>query len=224
MSARLARVCAGGPVRTWRSSPSCPIASAEAMAHRCPCCFSPCRPACRRPSFLIARATDVNAARQAIRRRHGRRPFGSDRACGHAGRADRGALAKLPRARVDGGHRRRRLDRPGRRGPALAASYTVRRRKREIGIRVALGARANEIIWLVTAPVLWLVSAGAAAGLAAAVPIAILLRSVLFGAAALNVTGVLPSIAILLAVAAAAALGPAYHAVQVDPVRSLREE
>jgi putative ABC transport system permease protein len=103
-------------------------------------------------------------------------------------------------------------------------SYTVRRRKREIGIRVALGARRNEVIRLVMGPVVWQVSAGAAAGLASAVPIAIVLRSVLFGAASLDVAGLFPSIAILLAAAAAAAFGPAYHAVRIDPVRCLREE
>jgi putative ABC transport system permease protein len=175
--------------------------------------------------FLIARATDVNAARQAI-------PA-----------AVKAVDPSVPIVRVD--TLEARIDESSRslRGYVSLAvavgvvsiamagvglhsllSYTVRRRKREIGIRVALGARRNEIIWLVTAPVLWLVSAGAAAGLAAALPLAILLRSVVFGASSFDVTGLLPTIAILLGVAAAAALGPTYHAVQVDPVRSLREE
>ena len=103
-------------------------------------------------------------------------------------------------------------------------SYTVRRRKREIGIRVALGARTNEIVWLVTAPLVWLVTAGAAAGLAAAIPIAALLRSALVGASPIDVRGLLPSVAILLCVALMAALGPMYHATRVDPIQCLREE
>ena len=175
--------------------------------------------------FLIARATDVNAARQAI-------PA-----------AVTAADPSVPIVRVD--TLDARIDERSRSFRALVSmgvtvgvvsialagvglhsllSYTVRRRKREIGIRVALGARTNEIVWLVTAPVLWLVSAGAAAGLAAALPIAILLRSVLFGARRSTSRVLLPSIAILLGVAAAATFGPTYHAVQVDPVRSLREE
>jgi len=103
-------------------------------------------------------------------------------------------------------------------------SYTVRRRKREIGIRVALGARRNEIVWLVTAPVVWLVTAGAAAGLAVAIPIAALLRSALAGTSPIDPRGLLPGIAILLCVALIAALGPMYHATRVDPIQCLREE
>jgi len=103
-------------------------------------------------------------------------------------------------------------------------SYTVRRRTREIGIRVALGAPAGEIIWMVTRPGLSLVSTGAAAGVAVAMPIAMVLRSTMVGVFPLDPRGLLPSIAILLCVAIVAAIGPAYHAGRVDPMRSLREE
>ena len=103
-------------------------------------------------------------------------------------------------------------------------SYTVRRRKREIGIRVALGARTNEIVWLVTAPLVWLVTAGAAVGLAAAIPIAALIRSALAGTSPIDPRGLLPGVAILLCVALMAALGPMYHATRVDPIQCLREE
>ncbi|HVD92149.1 MAG TPA: FtsX-like permease family protein [Vicinamibacterales bacterium] len=103
-------------------------------------------------------------------------------------------------------------------------SYTVRRRTREIGIRVALGAPASEIIWMVTRPGLSLVSTGAVAGVAVAMPIAMVLRSTMVGVFPLDPRGLLPSIAILLCVAIVAAIGPAYHAGRVDPMRSLREE
>ena len=103
-------------------------------------------------------------------------------------------------------------------------SYTVRRRKREIGIRVALGARTNEIVWLVASPVVWLVSAGAAGGLATAIPIAAVIRSALLGVSPIDARGLLPSVAILLCVALVAALGPIYQATRADPIRSLREE
>ena len=88
-------------------------------------------------------------------------------------------------------------------------SYTVRRRKREIGIRIALGARPDAIVWLVTAPGLWLVSIGAIAGLAAAVPIATLIRAALLGVSPMDARGLLPAIALLLCIAAVAAIGPA---------------
>ena len=94
----------------------------------------------------------------------------------------------------------------------------------EIGIRVALGARTNEIVWLVAAPVVWLVSGGAAGGLATAIPIAAVIRSSLLGVSPIDARGLLPSVAILLCVALVAALGPIYQATRVDPIRSLREE
>ena len=100
----------------------------------------------------------------------------------------------------------------------------MRRRKREIGIRVALGARTNEIVWLVTAPVVWLVTAGAAAGLAAAIPIAAVIRSALVGTSPIDARGLLPGVAILLCVALIAAFGPMYHAMRVDPIQCLRDE
>jgi putative ABC transport system permease protein len=103
-------------------------------------------------------------------------------------------------------------------------SYIVRRRKREIGIRMALGARTSEIVWLVTAPALWLVSTGAIAGLAAAVPIAALIRSAFLGVSPTDARGLLPGIALLLLIAVVAAVGPIYHAARVDPIQSLREE
>jgi predicted permease len=103
-------------------------------------------------------------------------------------------------------------------------SYSVRRRKREIGIRVALGARTNEIVWLVTAPMVSLVTAGAAVGLATAIPIAALLRSVLVGTSPFDPRGLLPGVAILLCVALISALGPMYHATRVDPIQCLRDE
>jgi putative ABC transport system permease protein len=103
-------------------------------------------------------------------------------------------------------------------------SYTVRRRTREIGIRVALGARTGEIIWTVTRPGLWLVAMGAVAGVAVAAPIAMVLRSAMVGVLPLDPRGLLPSFAILLCVAIVAAIGPTCHAACVDPIQSLREE
>ena len=103
-------------------------------------------------------------------------------------------------------------------------SYAVRRRRREIGIRMALGARSREIVRLAVAPSLCLVLAGAAAGIAVAVPIAAVMRAALLGVSPIDPRGLLPSVAILSAVALFSAAGPTLRAIRVDPIDALREE
>jgi putative ABC transport system permease protein len=175
--------------------------------------------------FLVVHATDVNAATPAIRAA----VAAADPAVPIArlealdtrmGDLTRGLRAITSMAAAIG------LVSIGLAGAGLHSllSYTVRRRKREMGIRVALGARPNEILRLVTAPVVWLVSAGAVAGMAAAVLLATVLRSGLLGVSPLDPRGLLPGLAILLCVALIAAIGPAYHATRVDPIQCLREE
>jgi hypothetical protein len=103
-------------------------------------------------------------------------------------------------------------------------SYTVRRRTREIGIRVAIGADARDVVWLVLKPGLWLVLIGACAGLATAVALATVLRSELFGISPLDLGALLPSVGVLLLVSLAASALPAYRAARVNPVEALRHE
>jgi hypothetical protein len=103
-------------------------------------------------------------------------------------------------------------------------SYIVRRRTREIGIRVAIGARTSDVVWLIVKPALWLVVAGAAAGLVVVVPIATLMRSALLGISPLEPTALLPSLGVLLVVSLVASSIPAYRAARVDPVEALRIE
>jgi predicted permease len=103
-------------------------------------------------------------------------------------------------------------------------SYGVGRRTREIGIRMALGARRTGIISLVLTEVAGLTGGGVVAGLGGAVAILTVLRSLLFGLR--TVDPLLIGAAILLFVLAgvAAAGLPAYRAATVDPTRALREE
>lgn len=102
-------------------------------------------------------------------------------------------------------------------------AYSVSQRTREIGIRVALGARPGEVARLVMREGLGLVGAGTIIGLVGAVGASVLLRSVLYGAdgGAFVFAGV-PIL--LLTVSAVAIWNPARRAAAVDPILALRSE
>jgi predicted lysophospholipase L1 biosynthesis ABC-type transport system permease subunit len=103
-------------------------------------------------------------------------------------------------------------------------SYSLKRRRREIGIRMAIGADTASIAWSVTLPGVWLVVLGAMTGILVAVPIATVIRSALLGISPLDVAGLLPSVVILLIVATVAGASPVYRATRVDPIASLRQD
>ena len=102
-------------------------------------------------------------------------------------------------------------------------AYTVARRTREIGIRMALGARRGIVIWMVLREVCVL----AALGLAISVPIALgtsrLIESFLFDMKP-NDPRALALAAILLSAALVAGYGPARRAARVDPMIALRHD
>jgi putative ABC transport system permease protein len=102
-------------------------------------------------------------------------------------------------------------------------SYTVRRRTREIGIRLAIGSSVAQVVWTVLRPALWLVVVGAGAGIALAMPISSVMRASLFGLSPLDVVSLLPAVGLLVLVALLASAVPALRASRVDPVRALRE-
>jgi ABC-type antimicrobial peptide transport system permease subunit len=97
-------------------------------------------------------------------------------------------------------------------------------RTREIGIRLALGARRADISRGVLRSSLGSVSIGVAAGLAASLGAARLLSSLLFGVAPHDGTVLSSALLVLLGTAAAANLVPARRAARIDPMRSLRVE
>ena len=103
-------------------------------------------------------------------------------------------------------------------------AYAVAQRRREIGIRMALGATRSAILRLVAgrALTLTLVGAGAGALLAALVPMG--LDSLLFGVSRYDPRALAVAIAVFGAVALAAALSAAMRAVGLDPMRVLRLE
>jgi predicted permease len=103
-------------------------------------------------------------------------------------------------------------------------SYAVAQRRREIGIRLALGAQQGELRWMFVRSGLGLTGTGVPIGLAAAFGLTRLMKSLLFGISPLDP---LTYIAVPLVLAASAVLAsylPARRAAAVDPVEALRAE
>ena len=103
-------------------------------------------------------------------------------------------------------------------------NYSVLQRHREIGIRLAIGARSLDIARRVTLEVFVMVFLGAAAGLGLGMASARYVESLLYQVKAADLGSLaLPSLAIL-AGALLAALPPVIRAVRIDPVTALRSE
>jgi ABC-type antimicrobial peptide transport system permease subunit len=100
-------------------------------------------------------------------------------------------------------------------------SYAVTRRTNEIGVRVAVGARPRQVLWLVLRQVLALALAGLAVGIPLALGAAPVAASLLYGVAPDDVPTVVAASMLLLAVAAVAGLVPALRAARLDPTVAL---
>jgi predicted permease len=103
-------------------------------------------------------------------------------------------------------------------------AYAVARRTSEIGIRLALGARRDSIMWLVLGEALGLTLAGVAMGIPLALWAARYAKSVLFGISTADPLTMAGTVATLIAVALLAGYIPARRAVSVDPMVALRYE
>jgi len=103
-------------------------------------------------------------------------------------------------------------------------SYSVAQRTREIGVRMALGARRPAIVGLVVGQGLRLAWVGVGAGLILSVAAAGVLSSVLFGVAPRDPVVLATVVALLTVVVAIASLVPARRAMRIDPITSLRSQ
>jgi len=104
------------------------------------------------------------------------------------------------------------------------AAYTVTRRTREFGIRVALGARSRDVLRMVLREHLRLVAVGAAAGIVIALGLTRVMRTMLYDVSPTDVPTFVCTVAGLALVGLLAALVPARRATRVDPMVALRHE
>ena len=103
-------------------------------------------------------------------------------------------------------------------------SYTVRRRVREIGIRMALGASQSDILRLVVSDGMKPILIGVALGVVAAAALSRLVASLLFGVPATDPLTFTAVALLLIIVGIAANTVPAYRATRVEPTQTLRDE
>jgi len=101
-------------------------------------------------------------------------------------------------------------------------AYNVSRRTREIGIRVAIGARPSDVLRLVMGKGLVLVAVGTVIGLAMGFGVERLMNSMLFNAGGVDVLAYIVVVPALFAVTAFAAYIPARKASQISPTQALR--
>jgi predicted permease len=103
-------------------------------------------------------------------------------------------------------------------------SYLVARRTSEIGVRMALGARRESIVWMVLRQVMTMAAVGIAIGVPVAYGSSRLVESMLFGVRGHDPETMVVAIGTLVAAAVLAGYVPARRAARVDPLAALRHE
>jgi predicted permease len=103
-------------------------------------------------------------------------------------------------------------------------SWSVARRTREIGLRMALGATRGNVLWLVTGRAMLLVGVGLLIGCAGALAVTRVLKSLLYQVSATDPLAFTMVIAAMFVVGVVASALPAWRALRVDPAVALRTE
>jgi putative ABC transport system permease protein len=103
-------------------------------------------------------------------------------------------------------------------------AYMVTRRTREIGVRVALGAAAGDVLKLVIGQGLWTTAVGVVIGVAGSLALTRTMQSLLFGVSATDPLTLVEVVILLAAVSCLASWIPARRATKVDPLVALRYE
>jgi predicted permease len=103
-------------------------------------------------------------------------------------------------------------------------AYSVSRRTNEIGIRMALGARADQVMRMVLGEAGWMTVIGIVAGIGAALALGRVITSLLYGLKAWDPATLAGAAGVLLLVALAASWLPARRAARIDPMKALRHE
>jgi predicted permease len=103
-------------------------------------------------------------------------------------------------------------------------AFSVARRTSEIGVRVALGARHGDVLWLILRQVIGITLAGLALGVPAAIASTRLIRASLYGVEPADPASVAAAAALMATVAILAGFFPARRAARLDPLAALRTE
>jgi putative ABC transport system permease protein len=103
-------------------------------------------------------------------------------------------------------------------------SFSVGQRRHEIGVRLALGATARDVVRLILGGSMRLIAIGVVFGIAGGIAIGRMMDSILFGVTAVDPITYLAVTALLAASGLAASYLPAHRAVSIDPMSVLKRE